>query len=208
MDITTITDLIAPIATVLGAAAPAAVWAGRRIATMSRTITALQGAVELHDAQNRGVVLTLSRATHPRSAIPLLRQAGWTVCPYDVSDVRIGADSDVCMILPTTDQFWADLAVADVVLVQGYSAADVATLASTERFRHTLGPGAAVVLFTPDSRSIFYDQRAWGDGDQSVTVPATAEAAVRSAVARRRHIQALQGVRPGGLDDARKALVG
>ena len=122
-----------------------------------------------------------------------------TVAVLDVAD---GA------ALPTTDQFWADLAVADVVLVQGYSAADVATLAGTERFRHTLGPGAAVVLFTPDFRSIFYDQRAWGDGDQSVTVPATAGAAVRSAVARRRHIQALQGVRPGGLADARKALVG
>jgi hypothetical protein len=112
------------------------------------------------------------------------------------------------LIAPVATLLGAVTPAADVVLVQGYSAADVATLAGTERFRHTLGPGAAVVLFTPDSRSIVYDQRAWGDGDQSVTVPATAEAAVRSAVARRRHIQALQGVRPGGLADARKALVG
>lgn len=196
MDLSSVLDVIPAIAGALTAAAPIAAIAGRKIRAMSRTIAALSDAVNQFDAQNRGVVLVLSYPNHPRSAIPLLKQAGWTVCPYNVP-----AGS----VLPSTDQFWADLAVADVVLLEGGDESSNTILAGTERFRHTLGPGAAVVAFTP-SHLVRYKQELWGDGDQSVTTPATAEAAVRSAVARRRHIQALQGVRPGGLAAAKAAL--
>ena len=198
MDIAHALDLIPALAAASAPIVLGARWASRRIGSLSRTVTALQSAVELHDAQSRGVVLVVTYPGHPRDAIPLLRQAGWTVAPYAVA----AGEGD----LPDTIQLRADLAAADVVLLQGQDAAGNSRLAGLRWFRDALGPGAAVVMYTPDSRSVFYDQRLWADGDQSVTVPATAEAAVRSAVARRRHIQALQGVRPGGLAAARAAL--
>lgn len=199
MDLANFSATIPAVAATLTALAPAIIWAARRMTRLSRTLTALESAVDLHDAQNRGVVLVLTAPEHPRSAMPLLRQAGWTVCP--VSMTRHDK-----ALTPDTDRFRADLPVADVVLVQGYTAEEAAALAADRTFRDALGPGAAVVLFTPDARTR-YDQALWGDGDQSVTTPATAEAAVRSAVARRRHIQALQGVRPGGLAAARAELL-
>lgn len=202
MDIASLTSLIAPTAAILTAVSPAVVWAGRKMVAMSRTIAALQGAVELHDAQNRGVVLVVTAPALPagfRSSLPLLRQAGWTVAPYTVAAGE--------GVLPDTAQFRADCAAADVVILEGQSSVDNTAIAGTRWFRDTLGAGHAVVSYTP-SHLVRYDQGVWGDGDQSVTTPATAEAAVRSAVARRRHIQALQGVRPGGLAEARKALVG
>ena len=199
---------LATLATLAGFVTPATIvagWAYRRIGAMRRTLVALEQAVDLHDAQNRGVVLVLTAPGHPRSAIPLLRQAGWTVCPYTVME------QEGALIPPMTAgepryKFLDDLAVADVVLVQGFPVAEAAALAQLRVFRDNLAPGAGVVLFTPSN--IRYDQNLWGDGDQSVTTPATAEAAVRSAVARRRHIQALQGVRPGGLAAARASLPG
>lgn len=192
-------EILPQIGALVAALSPAVVWGARRIGAMSRTVTALQSAVELHDAQSRGVVLVVSYPGHPRSAIPLLRQAGWTVCPYEVQ----AGEGD----LPDAGQFWADLAVADVILLQGQDAAGNARLAADQRFRRALGSGAGVVSFTP-SHMVRYDQGVWGDGDQSVTTTATAEAAVRSTVARRRAIAALQGVRPGGLAAARAALPG
>lgn len=199
MDTAQILTLAGPALGTLAALAPAARWAYRRMAGMSRTITALERAVELHDAQSRGVVLVVTYPGHPRSAVPLLRQAGWTVCPYDVG----AADGD----LPDTPAFRADLAAADIVLLQGSGAERAARVAGLRWFRDGLAPGAGVVLFAP-SHLVRYDQALWGDGDQSVTTPATAEAAVRATVARRRQIAALQGVRPGGLAAARAQLVG
>jgi len=201
MDLAHALDLIPAIAAASAPIVLGARWAARRISSLSRTVAALAAAVELHDAQSRGVVLVLTYPTDPalrfRSAVPLLRQAGWTVAPYSVSAGE--------GLIPDTAQLRADLAVADVVLLQGQTAGANAELAALRWFRDLVGPGAAVVSYAP-SHLVRYDQGAWDDGDQSVTTPATAEAAVRSAVARRRHIQALQGVRPGGLAAARAAL--
>lgn len=197
MDLTTL-QALAPILGTLGALAPIARWAYRRMSAMSTTITALERAVELHDAQNRGVVLVVTYPGHPRSAIPLLRQTGWTVCPYDLA---VGED------LPDTAQFRADLACADVVLLQGASPEQNAQVAKLRWFRDGLAAGAGVVMYVPTTTTR-YDQALWGDGDQSSTTPATTEAAVRATVARRRQIAALQGVRPGGLAAARGKLVG
>lgn len=198
MDTAQILALAGPALGTLAALAPAARWAYRRMAGMSRTITALERAVELHDAQSRGVVLVVSYPGHPRSAVPLLRQAGWTVAPYAIS----ASDGD----LPDTPQFRADAAAADVVLLQGPSVEQADRVAGLRWFRDGLASGAGVILFSP-SHLVRYRQELWGDGDQSVTTPATAEAAVRATVARRRQIAALQGVRPGGLAAARARLV-
>lgn len=198
MDAIATIQTLAPVIGTLGALAPIVRWAYRRMSAMSTTITALERAVELHDAQNRGVVLVVTYPSHPRSAIPLLRQTGWTVCPYDL---LVGED------LPDTAQFRADLAAADVVLIQGATAEQASRLAVLRWFRDGLASGAGVVLFTP-SHFVRYEQGQWGDGDQSVTTPATTEAAVRATIARRRQIAALQGVRPGGLAAARGKLVG
>lgn len=198
MDTVATLQVLAPVLGTLGALAPLARWGYRRMAAMSTTITALQRAVELHDAQSRGVVLVVTYPDHPRSAIPLLRQTGWTVCGYAVA---VGED------LPDSAQFRADLACADVVLLQGASPEQNAHVAKLRWFRDGLASGAGVVMYVPTTTTR-YDQGLWGDGDQSSTTPATTEAAVRATVARRRQIAALQGVRPGGLAAARQQLVG
>lgn len=198
MDFTTLPDLIAPVATILTALSPAVVWAGRRMAAMSRTITALQAAAEVQDAHNRGVVLVITYPACRTSAVDLLRVWGWTLCEYTLA---VGES------LPDTTQFRADLAAADCVLIQGSSAEENAALFGRRDFRDCTGPGVSVISLVPDEKTR-YNQGLFAKWDQGVTTPITAEGAVRQGLARRARVKQIQGVRPGGLADARKALVG
>lgn len=199
MDFTTLIENLPTIAAVLSPVAAAGAWAARRITQLSRTVTALSRAVEHGDAHNRGVVLVLTFSGCKKSSIPLLELNEWKICEYTVMESE--------GVLPQSARFTADLQTADVVVVQGADAAQVSRLACARAFRDELRSGAGVVLYTPGP-SVRYDLSEWGDGDQGVTVPATVEAAVRATIARRRAIAARQGIRPGALADARKALIG
>jgi hypothetical protein len=164
---------LATIATVIGLITPATIaagWAFRRVGAMRRTINALEQAVDLHDAQSRGVVLILTAPTMPEhlSAVPLLRERGWTI-----SEVRPGTCEGDSFI-PSGMAFLADAAAADVVLVQGYPEREAAALARHRPFRDALGSGAVVVLFTP-SAGVRYDFAPWGAYVQGVTTALTAD---------------------------------
>lgn len=193
--ITTLAETIAPVAALVGSAGA---FAWRKMSAMSRTITALERAIAHQDAQNRAVVLVL---TYPRlglSAVPLMRVWGWQIAEYTMQDGEI---------LPDTDQFRADLKAADAVVLQGTTATDNAAIMRRRDFRDVLGGGVGVISVVPD-QGTRYDQSLFGMGDQSTTTPPTTEAAVRASIARSWAYKTLQGVRPGGLADARKALVG
>lgn len=197
---------LATIATVIGLITPATVaagWAYSRIGAMRRAVNALEQAVDLHDAQSRGVVLVITAPTMPEhlSATPLLRERGWTVCEH-----RPGScDGDT--FVPGGDAWLADARAADVVLMQGYPEQEAAALARHRPFRDALGSGAVVVLFTADHRTR-YDFSAWGPYVQGVTTALTADMWVAQAIHRRREIARLRGVRPGGLAAARSVLPG
>lgn len=198
MDTSTMTTIATSVATTATALAPIAAYLWRRSVKISRTLTALESAVDLHDAHNRGVVLVLTAPPMPEhlSAIPLLRERGWTVCEH-----RPGAcDGDT--FFPVGDTWLADARAADVVLVQGYPEGEAEALARHRPFRDALGSGAVVVLFTADARTR-YDFAPWGPYVQGVTTALTADMWVAQAIHRRREIAPLRGVRPGGLAAAR-----
>ena len=193
-----LSTLLPEILATIAAVAPAVALGWRKLAGMSRTITALQAAAEVHDAHNRGVVLVITFPACHSSAVELLRVWGWTICEYTLQPGEL---------LPDTDNFRADLGIADAVLIQGSSAEENAQLFQRRDFRDCTGSGVSVISLVPDERTR-YNQALFAKWDQGVTTPITAEGAVRQGLARRARVKILQGVRPGGLAAARAQLVG
>ena len=196
---------LATVATIIGLVTPASIaagWTYRRLGAMRRALVALEQAVDLHDAQNRGVVLVITAPTMPEhlSAVPLLRERGWTI-----AEARPGTcEGDT--FIPAGDAFLTDAAAADVVLVQGYPEREAAALAQHRPFRDALGSGTVVVLFAV--ARVTYDLGLWGPYAQGVTTAITADMWVAQAIHRRREIAHLRGTRPGGLAAARASLPG
>lgn len=187
--LTTLAALAAPLSAF-------AAFAWRRIGQVRRTVAALERAVELHDAQNRGVVLLISVAGVDRPCRARIEAGGWTVCPREISDT-----------VPLNlwdEKFRADLAAADVVVLDGLPIERVAELAKARVFRDGLGSGAAVVAY--GRKGVFYDLSLWGPEFTTVTNEFRAALDIRGAVAERRILQRLQGVRPGQLAAAKAAL--
>ena len=202
MNLDTLTTIITSAAPMIAALSPAAVWAGRRIVAMNRTITALERAVDQHDAQNRGVVLVVTYPAMPResSAVPWLRSCGWTVVEYDSTQYP-GGD------LPTGDRWRSDLETADVVLLQGTDVEQCSRIARSGFFRESLRPGSGVLLMVPNTDTR-YRLAEWGDLASGITNPRRAEIETRGIVAARRAMALHMGTQRGGLAEARRALVG
>lgn len=166
----------------------------------SRSARALAWADRIANAQADGVVLVLS---YPgtRSCRGLLEANGWRIEHYEITQLEL----DAGVLLPGP-ALLDDVRVADAIVVEGLDEGRMAMLSAQRPFRDAIRSGAGVVMYTggPNRR---YDLTLWGECDQGVTMPVTAEAAVRASLARREATARRQGVRPGQLGAARAALL-
>lgn len=167
----------------------------------ARSAASVAWADRIANAQSDGVVLVLS---YPgaRSCRGLLEVNGWRIEHYTVTQAELDAGT----LLPGP-HLLDDVRAADAIVVEGLDETGMATLASIRPFRDAIRSGAGVVMYTggPNRR---YDLTLWGECDQGVTMPVTAEAAVRASLARREATARRQGIRPGQLAEARRALFG
>lgn len=203
MDTNTLTTIATAAATTLTTLAPFAGLAWRYSSRVSSTIAALAAAVDLHSGHEKGVLLVMTAPTMSEglSAIPLLRERGWAF-----REERPGScEGDT--FVPAGDAWLADVRAADIVLLQGYPAAEMAALARHRPFREALRSNAVVIMLTP-APGIRYDFEAWGPYAQGVTTALTAEEWVSKAFHRRREVAHLRGTESGGLAAARKARQG
>lgn len=169
----------------------------RRAGAADRRSAALEAAIKHYDAHNQAVVLVLTYPGVKRSVVPLARCWGWRIAEYTMKPGELLRD---------TDQFRADLEAADAVVLQGTTVEQNAALMQDEHtFKNRLKGGVGVISFTPDLTR--YDQSHFGDGDQSTTTTATTEAAIRASIDRAEVYSRLQGVRPGGLAQAKADLL-
>lgn len=167
-----------------------------------RATAALAWADRQANAHQDGVVLVLS---YPGATTPcrgLLEANGWHVAYYPVTKSEI----DRGAFLPGPHVI-DDVRAADAIVVEGLDESGVAALAGMRHFRDNIRSGASVALYTA-GRNYRYDLTLWGECDQGVNVPVTAEAAVRASLARREVIARRQGIRPGQVAAARATLVG
>lgn len=197
MDLLLLVESLAPVLAAGAAVVPFARRGLSEMARLRRTVAALESAVELHDAQNRGVVLLIAVQGVDRPCRARLEAGGWVVCPREISDANPLALWD--------QKFREDLAAADVVVLDGLPAEKVAELAASSAFRDGLGAGAAVVAY--GRKGVFYDLSLWGPEFTTTTNEFRTALDVRGAVAERRILQRLQGVRPGQLAAAKTALL-
>lgn len=196
MELSEVVAIASSILTAAGGAGAVARASWREFNKLRRTVAALESAVELHDAQNRGVVLLIAVQGVDRPCRARLEAGGWVVCPKEISDQHPLALWD--------QKFREDLAAADVVVLDGLPAEKVAELAASRMFRDGLGAGAAVVAY--GRKGVFYDLALWGPEFTTTTNEFRTALDVRGAVAERRILQRLQGVRPGQLAAAKAAL--
>lgn len=167
-----------------------------------RAKRAVEWADRLANAHQDGVVLILS---YPGTSAPcraLLEANGWQVACYQVTQSEIDAGK----LLPGPHVI-ADVSSADAIVVEGLDVPGVARLAGVREFRDNVRSGASIVLYT-GGLNHRYDLTVWGEADQAVNVPVTAEAAVRASLARREVIARRQGIRPGRVAEARRQLLG
>ncbi len=174
----------------------------RATAAEGRAKDALEWADRQANAHHDGVVLVLS---YPGATAPcrgLLEANGWKVAHYPVTQAEV----DRGAFLPGPHVI-DDVRAADAIVVEGLDESGVAALAGMRHFRDNIRSGASVALYTA-GRNYRYDLTLWGECDQGVNVPVTAEAAVRASLARREVIARRQGIRPGQVAAARATLVG
>ncbi len=172
------------------------------VAANERSAQAMAWADRVANAHQDGVVLVLS---YPGTAAPcrgLLDANGWKIAYY-----RVTADELARGELLPGPHTLADVAAADAIVVEGLDVESVGKLAAMREFRDNVRSGASVVLHT-GGHNYRYDLTAWGEADQAVNVPVTAEAAVRASLARREVIARRQGIRPGQVAAARASLIG
>ena len=173
----------------------------RATAAESRASTALEWADRQANAHRDGVVLVLS---YPGATAPcrgLLEANGWRVAHYPVTQAEV----DRGAFLPGPHVI-DDVRAADALVIEGLDESGVAKLAGMRDFRDNIRSGASVALYTA-GRNYRYDLTLWGECDQGVNVPVTAEAAVRASLARREVIARRQGIRPGQVAAARAGLI-
>jgi len=175
----------------------------RAVAAEDRAAQAMAWADRLANAQQDGVVLVLSYPGTISSCRALLEANGWRIAYYQVTAEEIARGA----YLPGGQALVEDVRAADAVVVEGLDEDGVRVLAGKRSLRDSIRSGAGVALYT-GGRNYRYDLTLWGACDQGVTTPVTTEAAVRASIARRAATARIQGVRPGGLAEARRTLVG
>lgn len=144
---------------------------------LHRRIGALQRALEYHSAPDtaRVLVVNFPFAGEYNRPTRLLQRSGWQVREVTCS---APADRDWMVLLPETD----------VLILCGQTQAENEALAVEPAFQTAREKLAGVILYTPDSRKIFYTLSLWQDEDQGVTTPATCDTAIFALAARSRRI--------------------
>lgn len=196
MDITTLPEIIATYAAI-GTSLIAAIGGWRKALVAQATAAQAQKDALAHFGAHRqavGVVLDLP-GQQDRGVLDYMVGTGWALAPYKAHGGAV----------PTDPRFWADLAAADVLIVQGATKEEALALAPLLAERVPQDGG--IILYN-ESGGVLHTFRPWGPNVQGATTIGTTDLWARGMYARRAYMAAYQGAKRGDLAELKTARQG